>query len=171
MATTLKTLLALVLVVAVWWSMAALALYFDTIQAGIRDLNTTPPAKEGLLIMFDHGPSLCCADFNTALASSLWITALSAIPMALIATVANRRRNLLPPSETRQTLSRAAMIFQGASVATNLLIAYAFVSYGFDGIFELGFWILVGQALVGLSAVPLWYRLSYSVSPAQSVAF
>jgi hypothetical protein len=171
MATTLKTLLALVLVVAVWWSMAALALSFDTIQAGIRDLNTTPPAEEGLLITFDHGPGVCCEDFNTALALSIWITALSAIPMALIAIVANRRMNAMSPSETRQALSRGAMFCQGASVGANLLLAYGLYSYASVAIYHPLFWILIGEALVSVTAIPVWHRLSRQVPPVNQLAF
>jgi hypothetical protein len=65
MGSTLKSLAVLLLVAAVWWSMAALALSFDTIEAGVRDLNRPPPVQDGLWIVDDHG-SYCCDDFYSA---------------------------------------------------------------------------------------------------------
>jgi hypothetical protein len=170
MGSTLKSLAVLLLVAAVWWSMAALALSFDTIEAGVRDLNRPPPVQDGLWIVDDHG-SYCCDDFYSALALSFWTTAFSALPMALVAIGLRRNWNMLRRSDMRQAVLRGAMFFQGASVGANLLLAYGLYSYASVAIYHPLFWILIGEALVSVTAIPVWHRLSRQVSPVNQLAF
>ena len=162
MGVTINSLFAFLLALGVWSSMAALALSFDVIQAAVRKSATTPDLG---LIWFD-ARSDCCHEFNASLAFCLGLTALSAIPMASIATGLRWRRNL-PHSEAMQAMFRAAMIIQGASMVLNLYLAYSFFSDELapPELKPFG-WLRLTGAAVSMVAVPMWHRLSRMVSPA-----
>ena len=163
MGSLFKTSLALLFVVGVWWSMIALALSFEVIQASVG--SATAPLRPGLeLIWFDY--SECCQNFNDGLAASLGLTALGGIPMALIAIAISMARRRLPRAEALQAALRAALIVQGGSAAANLFLAIRFWSDDLapKELYPWG-WLVVAGVAASLAAVPVWHRLSRSTAP------
>ena len=162
MSSALKTIVAFVCLAGVWWSMAELALTSDVIQSGVRDVVLRSPFLESSpgLIVFDDGYfGYCCDDFMTGLSLSFFVTAVSAMPMALVAFVLTRTRPTRHPAIPE--FARAALFLQGASIALNLLFAWVWFSDEFlPSSMSAWVWAMVGGVIAGMAAVPAWYRLS-----------
>jgi uncharacterized membrane protein YwzB len=161
MSAMLKTVVALLCIAAVWWSMAELALASDVIQAGVRDVILRSPfQKSGVVEFVDFHEQYCCEDFNTGFAWSFFVTAFSAIPMGLLALVLSWRRHSLSRSVALQAIARAALILQGASTVLNLLLTLMWFSDDPVDLVNPWGWIVAAGMVASLVAIPVWYRLS-----------
>ena len=175
----LRTVLAFAIITVAWWSMAEAIGTASLLQATMPHalLEPVPASRLDDLIYFDHPPSMCCSDFDAAMALSVVGTLLGGFPMAGLAFVV-RRRATRSLTSAAQPWVIAAFVYQCAAMILAGLIVAAFLwslsdapGYVWADLSTVTFLVyMVLTAVVSAWALSAWHNLHARIEPNLPIA-
>ena len=170
MGFALKFVGGIVIVGAIWWSMARLVWSSDLFQSSIGGTMAQARFLDGEALSFDHG-NFCCSDFDAGLAWSFVAAVLGGFPIAITAIVLRRRMRfgVIPPPWSEPFLL-AAFVMQFASLIVNLLLTLLLLGDPADIISHPGSAYIVVVAVLSAVALPMWHTLRQAVASQQYVS-
>lgn len=170
---TIKSVLALVAILGVWWLVTNVAASSDVIAESVFTvMRRLPPlsvrSSDGLeLIDFDTGD--CCEGFGAGLRLVFVVTFIGGLPMALfgIAWLESDRRSRRRRPQNLEPFFLAAFAFQFAASVIYWILAIVALLAAPEGVFESwAGWGLTTAGVVSVIGLSRWHRLRRSVEPA-----